>query len=137
MLKEQITVMICSNSTGTPRVPLFLIGKAKNPRSLKNVKLPATSAGQKSSWMLSNNFVQWYITIIVLEVEKLHSLKGKSGPHLLLLDNAPTHPIAAGLLLEDGLFSALYLPPDATSLIQPIYQSVVVTMKHLYQKTIQ
>jgi DDE superfamily endonuclease len=52
------------------------------------------------------------------------------------LDNAPTHPAKADLLLKDGLLSALYLPSNVTLLIQSMDQSVIVTMKPLYQKTI-
>ena len=34
--KDRITILLCCNSTGTNKWKLFIIGKAKKPRSLKN-----------------------------------------------------------------------------------------------------
>lgn len=45
--KDRVTIMVCANSTGTHRLPLLLIGKAKKPRAFKNVaKLPVTYTNQ-------------------------------------------------------------------------------------------
>ena len=36
--KERLTVMVCTNMSGSERVPLLVIRKAANPRCFKNVK---------------------------------------------------------------------------------------------------
>jgi hypothetical protein len=38
--KDRITFMPCSNASGTHKFNLLVIGKAKNPRTFKNVSLP-------------------------------------------------------------------------------------------------
>lgn len=53
---------------------------------------------------------------------------------LLLLDSAPIHPSAELLKRENGKFQVKYFPPNVTSLLQPIDQSVIETLKRLYRK---
>jgi len=35
--KDRLTIMTCSNASGKHKFPLLLVGKAKNPRALKNI----------------------------------------------------------------------------------------------------
>lgn len=51
----------------------------------------------------------------------------------MILDNAPSHP-DDDLKSDDGNIFSFFLPPNATSLIQPMDQSVIETMKRLYRK---
>lgn len=37
--KERVTFLVCANTTGTERRDLLVVGKSKNPRSFKNVKI--------------------------------------------------------------------------------------------------
>lgn len=52
--KQRVTIMTCANSSGTHRLPLLMIGKAKTPRCFKTVKnLPLNYQNQKMpGWML-------------------------------------------------------------------------------------
>lgn len=59
---------------------------------------------------------------------------GKEGNVLLLLDNAPTHPSAERLTRENGKFTVQFLPPNVTSILQPMDQSFIETLKRLYRK---
>jgi hypothetical protein len=52
----------------------------------------------------------------------------------LLLDNAASHPPAEDLTAENGNFSVIYFPPNVTSIIQPMDQGVIETMKTLHRK---
>uniref|UniRef100_A0A1B6HFM7 HTH CENPB-type domain-containing protein n=1 Tax=Homalodisca liturata TaxID=320908 RepID=A0A1B6HFM7_9HEMI len=50
--KDRLTIMACSNASGKHKFPLLLIGKAKNPRALKNVNwdsLPVVYKSQRSA----------------------------------------------------------------------------------------
>ena len=53
---------------------------------------------------------------------------------LLLLDNAPSHPSSATLRSEDGKIKTLFLPPNTTSLIQPMDQAVLDPLKKRYKR---
>ncbi|CAG9584542.1 unnamed protein product [Danaus chrysippus] len=131
--KERVTLLACANATGTHKIPLLLIGKSKNPRCLKNVRVPLIYKNQKSAWMNSEIFIDWYDNTFIPEVKKRQKKIGKEGNVLLVLDNAPTHPSAELLERENKKFKVKFLPPNVTSLLQPMDQ-VIETLKRLYRK---
>ena len=53
---------------------------------------------------------------------------------ILLLDNAPAHPHADKLVSRDGRIRVVFLPPNTTSLIQPMDQGVVMATKRIYTR---
>ena len=59
--------------------------------------------------------------------------RGLTKRAILLLDNAPSHPDVESLCSSDGEISCLYLPPNTTSLIQPMDQGVLETIKRRYK----
>ncbi|XP_067144543.1 jerky protein homolog-like [Centruroides vittatus] len=122
--KSHITVMVCGNVTGTHRLPLLIVGKSKNPRCFKGIKkLPVIYKNQKNSWM-DTRF-------------KKHQLKtGNTGNVLLSIDNAPSHPSNISLERENGKFKVVYLPPNVTSVLQPMDQEVIESFKRYYRKAL-
>lgn len=65
-------------------------------------------------------------------------IKSKNVPSkaVLLLDNAPAHPqLETNLQDDDGNINCYFSPPNSTTLIQPMDQSVIETMKRWYRKT--
>ena len=59
---------------------------------------------------------------------------GLENKAVLVLDNCPAHPDAEYLVSDDGKIIALYLPPNVTSLIQPMDQGVLVALKRHYKR---
>ena len=53
---------------------------------------------------------------------------------ILVLDNAPSHPDIATLTSDDGQITCLFLPPNTTSLIQPMDQGVLQSIKLTYKR---
>ena len=50
--KEQISVLVGSNMSGTEKLKLLVIGKAEKPRCFKNVKTsPVDYRNNKKAWM--------------------------------------------------------------------------------------
>ena len=39
--KDKVTINVCANASGTIKLPLLLIGKAKNPRYFRNLNKEA------------------------------------------------------------------------------------------------
>ena len=62
--------------------------------------------------------------------------RGLTVKALLLLDNAPSHPDLPTLVSKDGNIKALFLPPNTTSLFQPMDQGVIEAMKRRYRKAL-
>ena len=57
--KERVTLNVCSNATGTIKLPIHLIGKAKKPRCFKGTNmdlLPVKYAGQANACMTCKLF---------------------------------------------------------------------------------
>jgi hypothetical protein len=80
---------------------------------------------QKRAWMDSRIFIAWLIKLNV-------RMKNKNRKILLLLDNAPVHPVD----LDFSNIEILFYPPNFTSLIQPCDQGIIKTFKTLYKKNL-
>lgn len=134
--KDRVTVLNCANSTGSHKIPLLLIGKSKKQRAFKNVKkLPLFYKNQHKAWMTAALFTEWYDEIFIPEVKKYQkSLEKEGSKVLLIVDNAQSHPTEELLERGNGQFTTMFLPPNVTSLLQPMDQSVIETMKRCYRK---
>uniref|UniRef100_A0A5S6QAI5 HTH CENPB-type domain-containing protein n=1 Tax=Trichuris muris TaxID=70415 RepID=A0A5S6QAI5_TRIMR len=132
--KERVTVMVCANALGTNRIPLYLIGRAKTPRSFKNTKKPLVEYGyQRMAWIAVQLFKDWFIKIFIPEVMQLKKT-GRTLPEIAFSDNAPAHPSAKYLNMVDEFVTVKFLPPNVTALIQPMDQGVIGTLKRHYRK---
>ena len=76
--------------------------------------------------------MEWYKNIFIKSVKARKP--GKEENFLLLLDNAPCHPPADELNDVDPQFTVQYLPPNVTSVVQPMDQGVIECMKKNYKK---
>ncbi|XP_054737977.1 jerky protein homolog-like [Anastrepha obliqua] len=131
--KERITVAFCSNAAGTHKIPLFVIGKSAKPRAFKNLNpssLPVYYKSQKSAWMNSDLFKEWFNLEFVSKVKKHLKSVNLSIKAILVLDNAPTHPHDCAV--DD--IKLVYLPPNVTSLVQPMDQGVIESLKRRYRR---
>lgn len=131
--KDRITFMPCSNTTGTHKLDLLVIGKAKNPRAFKNICLPVCYKNQFKSWVTREVFSEWLHKDFVSEVKKFMKRSNLPAKALLVLDNAPGHPNAQELRSSDGNIQTIFLPPNCTPLLQPMDQNVIQKVKSLYK----
>ena len=120
-------MLCCANMAGTHRIRLCVVGKYKKPCCFKNVTyLPVDYHAQSSAWMNSEIFIDWFKHVFVPSVKE--NLKKKGLPEdskvVLLLDNCRAHPPAEDLVVDNIL--VVYLPPNVTSLIQPMDQGVIL-----------
>ena len=88
--------MAAGNAKGE-RLPIFAIGKAKNPRYFKGVKsITCRYRVQPKSWMSSELFEEW-------NKELDRSFGVQKRKIALIVDNCPAHPTVTG-------FEWTYLP---------------------------
>ena len=129
--KDRLTVLGCTNATGTHKLKHVLIGK-----SAKHVYmdvLPVIYKSQRNAWMNSEIFAEWFKTDFVPAVKShQRSQNIRSRKALLLIDNCSAHPDE--LSSRDGSVTCLFLPPNTTSLIQPMDQGVLQAMKNRYKR---
>lgn len=131
--KERITIVNCVNADGTHRLPLWFIGKAKSPRCFRGVNLQAWTCvweSNKTAWMRTDVFERWLRWFD-------QQVAGKRV--LLLMDNFSAH-LAVTEAITRGDSAPLrhvnieYLPPNTTSLYQPLDQGIIANFKVYYRK---
>ncbi|KRX26316.1 Calmodulin, partial [Trichinella nelsoni] len=106
------------NYHGCDRLQLLLVGKSKRPRAKISVqKLPMVYDYQPKAWMTEDIF---FLLIFIPHVKECQHKTKKSGKMLLIIDNAPCHSCCELLDCENGLFKVVFLPPNVSSLVQPI-----------------
>lgn len=135
--KERITALLCANAAGTHKCKLMIIGRSAKPRALKNVKsLPVIYKSNKRAWVTQQIFLEWFNNNFVPEVREHMEQSGfeRNCKILLLLDNCPAHPDVDAMMSENVVVK--YIPPNCTSLIQPMDQGVIRSFKCNYRKSI-
>lgn len=133
--KERVSILACSNASGTHKLPLMCIGKSAKPRAIKHIKpeaLPVYCAHQKSAWMTRDLFQKWFFEQFVPSVERFLNKNGLPRKAILLLDNAPSHPNES--ILSSGNITVNFFPSNVTSIGQPMDQGVLETFKRNYRR---
>uniref|UniRef100_A0A5S6PZM8 DDE-1 domain-containing protein n=1 Tax=Trichuris muris TaxID=70415 RepID=A0A5S6PZM8_TRIMR len=98
--------------------------------------LPVAYGHQKKAWMNFHLVEDWMKKVFVPEVKRYQEVIGKSGKVLLLIDNAPAHPVIDLLNSVDELVTVKFFPPNVISLIPPMDQGVIRSFKGLYRKNL-
>ncbi|KAL4119165.1 hypothetical protein QTP88_012011 [Uroleucon formosanum] len=112
--------------SGTEKLRPLLIGKSKKPRYFKQVKsLPLDYYGNKKSWMTSEIFNLWLMKLD----KKMVSEKRKI---LLFIDNCTAHNLTSTF----NAIKVQFLPPNTTSVLQPLDQGMINNFKIFYRKEI-
>ncbi|XP_053568147.1 tigger transposable element-derived protein 1-like [Bombina bombina] len=103
--KDRITLLLGGNASGTLKLKPLFIYRFQNPRALKN-------------------YVKTRLPV--------HWRANKKAWILLLVDNAPGHPRTLEELNPN--IRVEFLPPNTTSLLQPMDQCVIAAFKLNYLK---
>ena len=123
--KDRITVLVCSNMTGTEKLPLLVIGRFAKPRCFKNVQtLPVQYEANHKAWMVSELFTKW-----LTKLDKQYQKEGRKVA--MVIDNCPAHPNVQTSLKAMKL---VFLPPNTTSKLQPCDQGIIQNLKMQYRK---
>ena len=128
--KDRITLMACANASGTFYLPLMFVNRSMKPRCFKHMdmsSLPVDYFTQNKSWVDRRVFRDWFQNKFMPRVKRFCSGKGIPFKILLLLDNAPGHPDAIEMSNEN--VEIVFLPPNTTSIIQPMNQGCLDPLK--------
>lgn len=133
--KDRLTLLFCGNASGCCKCKPLLIYHSANPRVLKNIdksRLPVHWKSNKKSWMTAALFEDWFSNIFCPEVEEYCRVNKIPFKILLLVDNAPSHSETLNRLNPN--VKVMFMPPNTTSLIQPMDQGVIACFKKHYLK---
>ena len=107
--KIRLAGMVAANSLGE-KFPIFITG------------IPYQYWNQKKSWMTSELFEEWVWKHDCMFYDKARNIA-------LLLDNCPAHPDVSNLTNVKLVF----LPTNTTSVLQPMGQGVIRSLKPQYR----
>ncbi|XP_061493779.1 tigger transposable element-derived protein 1-like, partial [Rhineura floridana] len=133
--KDRMTLLLGGNASGTLKLKPMLIYHWQNPRALKNyikTRLPVHWRSNRKAWVTAAIFEEWFDTCFVPEVKAYCKDNNIPFKILLLVDNAPGHPRTLDELNPN--IRVEFLPPNTTSLLQPMEQCVIATFKLNYLK---
>nr|XP_019543329.2 tigger transposable element-derived protein 1-like [Aedes albopictus] len=131
--KKGFSILFCSNAAGSLMTKPLVINNVAKPRAIKDVihsNLPVHYRSNKKGWMTQDIFNDWVENCFAPELESFCRSRNIGFKALLLLDNAPSHPTT----FDHPNVKLLYLPPNTTSLIQPLDQGIIRNFKLLYIK---
>lgn len=124
--KQRISILLAANMNGTQKLPLLFIGKNLKPRCFRNVnKLPAAYHANQNAWMTGYIYEKWLRDLdrqFVLEKRKI----------LLIVDNCSAHVEVSNL----KSIRVEFLPPNVTSILQPMDQGVINSFKRIYRRVL-
>ena len=138
--KARFSVLCGANADGSHRMKPIVVGKSAKPRCLKDVmhRLPCIYYSSTKAWftsfIFSDAFAKHIVPAIIkfqVEVLKIPEERVRA---LVLLDNAPAHPAKEKLVAHNGRIRAMFLPPNTTSVIQPMDQGVINAVKLIYRR---
>lgn len=133
--KDRVSLLLCANASGDFKVKPMLIYRSQNPRPLKDKnknELPVFWKSNKKAWVTSELFLEWFNDCFIHEVAKYLSYKNLGFKVLLIVDNASCHP--SSLKEAHPNVEVVFLPPNTTSLIQPLDQGIIATFKAYYTR---
>ena len=126
--KDRLTLLIITNMDGSDHRKLSVIGKSKTPCCLQK-KYKMQVKDMSVDWYASKN--AWMTGEIHHQImTKLNNEMRLSNRHILYVcDNASSHQVR-----EYSHIKFLMLPPNATSIMQPLDQGIILSAKRRYKK---
>lgn len=125
--KDRLTLVVCTNATGTLKVPLTIVGRSKQPQSFRVKRCPLPYLGQNHAWFDVCTFREWFSEVLLPAVRK-HSWKNVA----VLVENTDEEKIAEDSRGQVKLFR---LPPDSRSKRYPMEHGIMEAVKHKYRYT--
>ena len=124
MAKERLTLAVLTNASGSDK-RVFVIGKSARPRCFKGVKqVPLPYFSNSNSWMTADLFSHLCATFDA-------DMRRKNRRVILIVDNATCHKFTPLTNVK-----LVFLPPNTTSLIQPLDQGIIRAFKCHYRTAV-
>ena len=130
-------MLVCVNKTGTHKLKPLCIGKSAKPRCFHHVNMetmPLAYTASGNAWMTAAIFTEWFKKSFVPSVRRHLRECRMEEKALLLFDNCRVHPPAGMLRSADRNITVMYMPPNTTSVIQPLDQGIIAAFKRRYRQ---
>ena len=123
--KDRITLLLGSNMSGTDKIKPVVMGKSAKPRCFAKINtetLPVIYRSNRTAWMTCEIFNEW-----LFGWDRRMMREGRKV--LLLIDNCAAH----NLNRNYSNIEVQFLPPNTTSVLQPMDQGIIKSFKTHYK----
>ena len=124
--KDRITVIFCTNASGSCKIQPVVIGSAKRPRCFKDTPPCLPFFNQINAWNDTHNYTKWWNEIFLPTIRKW-----TSQPVALLLDGFSGH--SDNCTDPQKQVTVYKFPPNVTSIYQPLDQGIIAAFKASYK----
>ncbi|XP_038669700.1 tigger transposable element-derived protein 1-like [Scyliorhinus canicula] len=134
--KDRLTVLLGGNAAGDFKFKPLVVHHSETPRALRGYSKEhrVIWRSNKKAWMTGALFQEWFSLCAIPAWRDYCARENIAFKILLLLDNCPGHPINLDDLSEN--VKVIFLPPNVTSLIQPMTQGAIAAFKAYYLRRI-
>ncbi|XP_054426242.1 tigger transposable element-derived protein 1-like [Pteronotus mesoamericanus] len=133
--KDRLMLLLGGNAAGDFKLKPLLVYHSEDPKALKGYSkpnLPVIWRSNKKAWATRSIFHEWFTYFFCPAVEKYCAQHNLTNKALLILDNAPCHPVNLSDLSDNVRVE--YLHDSTADLMQPMGQGVASTFKAHYLK---
>ena len=133
--KDRLTLLLGGNASGDFKLKPLLLYHSENPRAMKGYSknnLPVIWMSNRKAWVTATIFEHWFEKYFCPAVKVYCQSKRMEPRALLIIDNAPGHSKNLSALSKTIPVDVIFLPPNTTSLIQPMDQGVIANFKAYY-----
>ena len=130
--KDHFTLLLGADVTRDCKLKPVMVYQAYNPHALKGYdkgSLPVHWYTNSSGWMTGHTFQAYSKAALAHKLKEYCTSQGLPFHILMVLDNASTHPHVLQDLHSD--IKSVFLPPNTTSLLQPMDQGAIQMFKTL------
>nr|XP_032833715.1 tigger transposable element-derived protein 1 [Petromyzon marinus] len=131
--KDRLTLVLGSNAAGDFKLKPLLVYHSENPRALKGYTkntLPVIWKSNPKARVTGAIFEEWFRVYFVPAVKEYCRTNNLAFKAILVLDNAPCHPVSVEGF--DPNIKVVFLTPNTTALLQPMDQGVMSSFKAYY-----
>jgi len=133
--KDRFTLLLGGNAEGDCKLKPVMVYHSANPCALKGyVKhlLPVHFYSNAKGWVTGSLFIDYLTSKLEGELREYCARENIDFKVLLIVDSAAGHPTIIQDLCEH--IQVAFIPPNSTSLIQPMDHGVIATFKTYYLK---
>ncbi|XP_059940445.1 tigger transposable element-derived protein 1-like [Mesoplodon densirostris] len=137
--KDRLMLLLGGNAAGDFKLKPLLVYHSENPKALEGYSkpnLPVIWRSNKRAWATRSIFHEWFTYFFCPAVEKYCVQNNLTNKALLIVDNAPCHPVNLSDLSDNVRVE--YLHDNTADSIQPMGQGVASTFKaHYLRRTFE
>ncbi|XP_012820589.1 tigger transposable element-derived protein 5 [Xenopus tropicalis] len=136
-IKERVTVLLAANLTGSHKLKPLVVGKLRDPPSLRHHnqdKFPAVYHYSRNAWVTQELLREWFLEEFVPAVKRYLKRCCLQQKAVLLVNQCPGKPPEEDLQTADGNIRVLFLSKTTRSKIPSMDQGVISSFKQLYRR---